>query len=45
MVSALTALFECLLTGLVTGAVIVVAARVGLIPLLVMWEGEDDGSD
>ncbi len=40
--SVLTALAECLLTGLVAGAVIVVAARIGLIPILVMWEDENE---
>lgn len=38
----LTALAECFLTGPVAGAVIVIAARVGLIPILVMWEDSND---
>lgn len=36
-----TALVECIFTGLVAGAVVVLAARLHFIPLLVMWEGED----
>lgn len=40
--SVLTTLAECFLTGLVTGAVIVIAARVGLIPILVMWEDDSE---
>lgn len=40
--SVLTALAECFLTGLVAGAVIVIAARVGLIPILVMWEDDSE---
>lgn len=42
---ALTALFECLLTGVVTGLVILGMAKIGWIPILLIveQEEEDDG--
>lgn len=40
--SVLAALAECFFTGLVSGTVLVVAARVGLIPILVMWEDDSE---
>lgn len=40
--NVLTTLAECFFTGLVAGAVIIVAARIGLIPILVMWEDENE---
>ena len=42
MMQALTALFECFMTGVVTGLVILGMARLGWIPILLIVEQEEE---
>ena len=41
MVQALNALLECLVTGLFTAVFVVVAARIGMLPITLMVEMDD----
>ncbi len=41
MVSAFNALLECLVTGLFAAVFIVVAARIGILPITLMVEMDD----
>lgn len=41
MVQALNALLECLVTGLFTAVFVVVAARIGILPITLMVEMDD----
>lgn len=41
MVQAFNALLECLVTGLFTAVFVVVAARIGILPITLMVEMDD----
>ena len=41
MIQALNALLECLVTGLFTAVLVVVAARIGMLPITLMAEMDD----
>ena len=46
MVQAFNALLECLVTGLFTAVFVVVAARIGMLPITLMVEMDDlEGED
>ena len=46
MVQAFNALLECLVTGLFTAVFVVVAARIGMLPITLMVEMDDlEGAD